>query len=147
MTWSEKLEALRSVNKPAEKPKPKPPKLKFVKAEPSEAMFVCSIEHDHLYEQRRIRHLVEQARLKGGKQFDWVYEAQVKSRGIDWDSVIEHEKEDNDTKIEDLTEEDSTCTTGDKNLGKYRIYSPAKQIKRTLLSARNLDKSNTSITQ
>lgn len=47
-------------------------------------MFVWSTDRDELYEQRRIRHLVEQARIKGGKKLDWVYEAQVRARGIDW---------------------------------------------------------------
>lgn len=83
LTWAEKLEILRSVNKPPERPKVKRQKLKFIKADSDHETFVWSTEHEQLYEQRRIRHLVEQSRIKGGKQLDWVYDTQMHARGFD----------------------------------------------------------------
>ncbi|KAL3872023.1 hypothetical protein ACJMK2_039994 [Sinanodonta woodiana] len=34
-----------------------------------------SAEKEELYQQRRIKHLIEQARLKGHKQMNWIHEA------------------------------------------------------------------------
>ena len=125
LTWAEKLEVLRAVNKPRPRPKPRPQKLRFIsenddvdsndvctnnvhlkesrsrtddrkdvngesgsltgseygidaaafktkdkvikrRHSDSRSMFLWSHCSKQLYEQRRIRHLVEQARLKGG---------------------------------------------------------------------------------
>jgi len=84
LTWAEKLAVLRSVNKPPDRPKVKQQRLKYIRDVGDHEMFVWSSEKDELYEKRRIRHLVEQARMKGGKKMDWVYEAEVRARGIDW---------------------------------------------------------------
>ncbi|XP_045185569.2 uncharacterized protein LOC123543471 isoform X2 [Mercenaria mercenaria] len=141
LTWAEKLEVLRSVNKPRDKPKNKQQKLKFVKADPKDPVYVWSFEHDQLYEQRRIKHLVEQARIKGGKQFDWVYEAQINSREIDWDTGKDKEQE---AAVSGDSSDDEGAA-GDKNLGKYGICVPPKGVKQRLFNMHGVNRSNTYI--
>ena len=142
LTWSEKLEVLRSVNKPPEKPRRKKPKLKFVKDEPEG---VWNSEQEQLYEQRRIKHLVEQARIKGGKQFDWVYEAQMRSKGIDWDR--DKGRVDNSASSGgETSESDTEEGPGQENrgrLGKYGIYVPPKGSKHKLFNPQPVTRSNT----
>ncbi|KAK3088287.1 hypothetical protein FSP39_017139 [Pinctada imbricata] len=81
MTWCEKLELLRSVNKRKEKPKTKVQKLTYFKESednPLPAPLVREATRAQLYEQRRIKHLLQQARMKGFNHFDWLkeYESQ-----------------------------------------------------------------------
>lgn len=145
MTWAEKLEFLRSVNKRPEKAKPKPQKLRFVKDEPE---VLPSSDHEQLYEQRRIKHLVEQARIKGGKQFDWVHEARVRARGVDWTS------EKTKTETEESSEHDCSDQSsigsehgeesgGERKFGKYGIYVPQKGASQKLFDCHNITRSNT----
>ena len=70
------------MNKRPFKPKPKQPKLRYVSDSQDDRLW--SPEEEQIYEQRRIKHLLEQARVKGGKQYDWVHEAHMRARGIDW---------------------------------------------------------------
>lgn len=141
LTWAEKLEVLRSINKPREKPKSKQQKLKFVTAESKDPRYTWSFEHDRLYEQRRIKHLVEQARIKGGKQFDWVYEAQVNSRGVNWNS--ETIKEIGEAASGESSDDEGAA--GDSNLGKYGICVPPEHLKQRLFNAHGVNRSNTYI--
>ncbi|KAJ8300517.1 hypothetical protein KUTeg_022036, partial [Tegillarca granosa] len=79
LTWCEKLEVLRSVNKRQEKRQHKIPKLRFVKDTPLQVSATPISKprtaRDQLYQQRRIKHLLMQARMKGTDQFDWLKES------------------------------------------------------------------------
>lgn len=142
LTWTEKLEVLRSVNKPPDKPRIKE-KLKLLKANGKDPMYMWSFEQDHLYEQRRIKHLVEQARIKGGKQFDWMYEAQIKSRDTDW-GLGSGKKEEEGADSGDSSDGEEGVV-GDKNLGKYGIIVPTKGVKDRLFNSHGISRSNTYI--
>jgi hypothetical protein len=147
LTWAEKLEVLRSVNKKRDKRKTKQRKLKYVKADPNDPLYMWAFEQDQLYEQRRIKHLVEQARIKGGKHFDWVYEAQVKAQETDWDTT--DKRSDRDVPGSgNSTDDDDDCdegAAGDKNLGKYGINVPPKQVNRRLFNVHKVNRSKTYI--
>ncbi|KAL4219309.1 hypothetical protein ACF0H5_021888 [Mactra antiquata] len=102
-------------------------------------MIVWSLDHDPLHEQQRIQSLVEHARLKGGKQYDWVYEAHVRHRNIDWNAVGNEEKKSHET--------GEVKTADNQSVVKYGIYSSTSEpIKQTLFSSRSSDKSSTSQT-
>lgn len=79
LTWCEKLEVLRSVNKRQEKRQHKIPKLRFVKDTPLQVhatpISKPKTASDQLYQQRRIKHLLMQARMKGIDHFDWLKES------------------------------------------------------------------------
>ena len=147
LTWAEKLEFLRSVNKRPEKPKPKPQKLRYVKDEPGT---LPTTEHEQLYEQRRIKHLVEQARTKGGKQYDWVNEAKVKVRSVDRNSG--KSKAETEVTLEDDSDLDNSSVGSadegeecgeERKFGKYGIYVPQKGAPQKLFDCHNITRSNT----
>lgn len=120
------------MNKPAQKPKPKRTILKYIKDEPED---VFESEQEQLYEQRRIRHLVEQARTKGGKQFDWVFEAQVRARGINWGSDRrKHEGHGRGVGDGSGDSSDEEVTIETQKLGKYGIYVPPKKQQKVFVS-------------
>lgn len=154
LTWSEKLEALRSINKPVDKPKTKLPKLKFVKEDP-DGILVLLTEQEQLYEQRRIRHLVEQARIKGGKQYDWLCETPNRTKCIDWNTskLKEHkiEKEDRDDINEHSSDNGDEIhtqeTENDRKLRRYGIYISPKGVKHGVFSVHDLQRSKTYIAE
>ena len=143
LTWAEKLEFLRSVNKRPEKPKPKPQKLRYVKDEPDPLPVT---EHEQLYEQRRIKHLVEQARTKGGKQYDWVNEVKVKLRNSG-KSKAETEislEDDSDLDQSSVGSADEGEACGEeRRFGKYGIYVPQKGAPKKLFDCHDITRSNT----
>lgn len=113
-----------------------------MKGDPNDPVYLWSLEHDQLYEQRRIRHLVEQARIKGGKQFDWMkqYEAEkVRDRGTGWE-VEKVEEEEREVGSGASSDEEEICEAGDRNLGKYGIYVPPKGVRHKLFNAHNRSK-------
>ena len=137
------------MNKKRDKPKAKQRKLKYVKADPKDPLYMWSFDQDRLYEQRRIKHLVEQARIKGGKQFDWVHEMKVKSQEIDWDTIIDKCSEKEGTVSGNSTDndddDDNHGAAGDSNLGKYGINVPPKQLKGRLFNVHKINRSKTYI--
>lgn len=84
---------------------------------------------------------MEQARIKGGKQLDWVYEAQVRARGVNWNSETVKE---NEGALSGESSEDEGAA-GDSNLGKYGICVPPEQMKQRLFNSHGVNRSNTSI--
>ena len=138
------------MNKRPEKPKPKPQKLKFVKDEPDPLPVT---EHEQLYEQRRIKHLVEQARTKGGKQYDWVNEVKVKLRnsGKCKEETQVSVKEEEVSLEDDSDLDESSVGSGsegddcdkERKFGKYGIYVPRKGAPQKLFDCHNTQRSNT----
>ncbi|XP_052223176.1 uncharacterized protein LOC127839052 isoform X5 [Dreissena polymorpha] len=157
LTWAQKLEVLRAVSKKPEKSKVRTQKLKFI-GDGNEQTFIWRNETDQLYEQRRIRHLLEQARVKGGNQYDWVQEAQVRARGIDWNTGKlksgSPEKDssddigDNNRKVDNG---DTVFVSGAKPAGhdvvakfsQYGIFSAQKASKEEILCCLGLSRSRT----
>lgn len=160
LTWAEKLEVLRAVNKKPERSKVRPQKLKFIRdGNGNEQTFIWRNETDQLYEQRRIRHLVEQARVKGGNQYDWVQEAQVRARGIDWNTgKLKNGNPENDGS-DDIGDKDNNhkVVNGDTVLvseakrgndvvakfSQYGIFSAQKATKEEILCCLGLSRSRT----
>lgn len=145
LTWAEKLEFLRSVNKRPAKPKAKPQKLRYVKDEPDA---LPTSEHEQLYEQRRIKHLVEQARIKGGKQFNWVNETRVKvrnakktSRKFTAEEAVMQQC--NDSECSSAGSIDGEDSGEERNFGKYGIYVPQRGAPQKLFDCHNITRSNT----
>ena len=104
-------------------------------------------EQEQLYEQRRIKHLVEQARIKGGKQYDWVHDAKVKARAVDWttgqmkldvDSKVDVDGSDNSS----MGSEHGEDGRGETKFGKYGIYVPQKGASQKLFNCHNISRSN-----
>lgn len=132
--------------------KPKQPKLKFIKEDPND-LLVWSTELKSLYEQRRIQHLVEQARMKGSNRYDWVYEAQVRARKIEWGTgkMLEDKTENED--LIKMNENSSDC--GDENfsqedecdpkLANYGICISPKGVKHDLFNDYGMQQSTTYI--
>lgn len=127
LTWLEKMELLRSVNRRKEKPKLKQPKLTYVKDMPPDvstntkkstirkasptpdnltSLAAQSQTNSQLFEQRRIKHLLQQARMKRNSQFDWLTESprfryslnSSKDDSSDDSSICDHEQEETRSK-------------------------------------------------
>jgi len=81
LTWCERLEMLRAVNKRPEKTKRKQPKLRYYKDSPvssHEPPGPLFSSRARLFEQRRIKHMLEQTKLKGVDHYEWLSEGRVR---------------------------------------------------------------------
>ena len=91
---------------------------------------------------------MEQARIKGGKQFDWVHDAKVKARGVDWttgkmktdrDKEVEYDVSDNSS----IGSDHGVDCGEERKFGKYGIYVPQKGASQKLFDCHNISRSNT----
>ena len=142
LTWCEKLELLRAVNKPKEKTKVKMPRLKYIKDMVEPIPEAREPGRAHLYEQRRIKHLLQQVRMKGKEHFDWLkdrehplWKSADESDSDSSDSFSDEERFSRRRKEKGLTHEDGVV------LNRYKVKPVIRGVK--TLSA--LQRTNTEI--
>lgn len=120
LTWCDRLEFLRSVNKKPDKVKPRPVRVKFFKdrakpdrtaAEPL-APLVPYASRLNLFENKRIKNLLDDVKVKGQGQYEWLQttnSSQIHQVLSDSDSTdIDSSEESDNVVVDDSEKEDDS---------------------------------------